>query len=116
MQNQSIILQALAAGAAAAFRPNLTNKTPVTERGMNEKYEMLKATLRQNYPQVEIDLLDVGPASAERQERVAAQLEAGGALADEELQAQAAALLAEIYEQRPGAATAVGLHQKPDTA
>lgn len=108
MENSSIIMQALAAGAAASFRPNQTT-VPVTERPLNQSYAALKEMVRQKYPQIEVDLLDIGPASAERQQKLAGQLEASGALADEALQAQAKTVMVEIYEHEPEAAAAVGL-------
>lgn len=109
MESHSIIVQALAAGAAAAFRPNQIGG-PVTERPLDQKYAALKEDLQQKYPKVEVTLLDIGPTSAERQQTLEAQLKSSGALTDEGLQAQAKAVLAEIFEHEPEAATAVGLY------
>jgi hypothetical protein len=108
MQEYSIITQTLAAGAAAVLMPNQV-PVQITKQDFHKAYEILKITLRQRYPQVEVDLLDIAPGSIERHRMLENQLQTSGALNDEEVIAKGTTLLAEIFENFPGAATAVGI-------
>ncbi|MBK9055260.1 MAG: hypothetical protein IPL78_31495 [Chloroflexi bacterium] len=105
MENETILLQALSAGAAASFQPNLVH-IPITKEPLYETYEALKDDLRGRYPNVQADILDIGPASAERWAILAQELQSSGAAADEQLNALALKLLEEIDEHLPDAAAA----------
>lgn len=107
-QEISNITLALAAGAAANFRPNSV-AIPITEQPLYDTYSALRNNLEQHYPSVQVDLLDIAPASVERQRELDGQLKKSGALDDETLQAEAAALLVEISAHAPEAFAAISL-------
>lgn len=108
MNDQLDLTLVLAAGAAAVFRPNRM-EVPISERALYDAYEALKALLRERYPAVELDILDISPDSVERRALLDEQLRRSGAAADEDIQAQAAALMNEVLAHAPAAAEAVGL-------
>jgi len=112
MEEYSIIVQALAAGAVASFRPD--NIIQKTERSMDKAYVSLKETLEEKYPGVDADILDIGPGSQERLQLLQSQLAKSGALDDHDLQEKARALIEEIIEHEPEAAMAVGLIKPGD--
>lgn len=102
MNSINEITKALAAGAAAVFRPNRTGG-PVYKREIADDYVELKEMIRAQYPQVDVDLLDIGPGSAERQQLISKQLQETGAINDEAIQQQAQRLLQTISEKYPEA-------------
>jgi hypothetical protein len=112
MEEYSIIVKALAAGAVASFRPdNLIEKE---ERLMDNNYVALKRMLREKYPQVDADILDIGPGSEARLKLLQDQLANSGALDDSKLQEKAQSLIDEILKHEPEAAMAVGLIKPGD--
>ena len=100
MEPVAKIVKALAAGAASSLRPNVMGleNTIVIDR-----YQNLKELIGRKYAQVDENLLDIGPASAERQQQMMAQLQAAGAAEDEEILRQVELLLAAIEEHDPEA-------------
>ena len=108
MGNDKLLLEALSAGAAAIWRPNI-NHIPITKQGIHDAYAALKDTLRRRYPGVTQDLLDIAPDQPARQAVLVEQLQKSGAVQDAELQEQARQLLQEIYLHYPDAAAAVDL-------
>ena len=100
MKTPNPITKALAAGAAAVFRPNRTGG-PVYKEEIADRHEALKEMIRTQYPQVEIDLLDIGPGSVERQQAITQQLQESGAAQNEEIQQQAQYLLETITDKNP---------------
>jgi hypothetical protein len=112
MEEYSIIVKALAAGAVASFRPD--NIIEKTERLMDNNYVALKRMLREKYPQVDADILDIGPGSEARLNLLQDQLANTGALDDSKLQEKAKSLVDEILEHEPEAAMAVGLIKPGD--
>lgn len=92
------IKTALAAGAAANFRPN---PSADVKEPLDESYLTLKSLIEQKYPQVDVDLLEVGPGSAERQEVMIEQLREVGAAEDEEVLRQAQVVLDTAAELDP---------------
>lgn len=107
METNSIIVRALAASAAAAFRPhNLITKE---EKAMDKSYVAFKQMLRQRYPQVDVDILDIAPGSEERRQLLEGQLVSSGANDDAQLAQLAQSLLNEVIEHEPQAAMGVGL-------
>ena len=98
MEPITTIKTALAAGAAANFRPN-----PIAdiEDTISEEYLTLKLLIEQRYPRVDADLLDVGPGSAERQEALIEQLREAGVAEDEEIVRQAQVVLDTAAELDP---------------
>lgn len=103
------IVTALAAGATADFRPNIRYE----KHEINEAYDRLKALIQAKYPQVQADLLAVGPGSAERKQAMRQQLEAAGAANDADLLEQAQAVLAEVAENDPEAVWAAKTPEPP---
>jgi hypothetical protein len=108
MDPSTTIVNALAVGAAASFRPNVMY-LPEDEKRSLTIYGELKELLEEKYGRVEGDLLDIGPASSERRQQLAAQLQKSGADQDEEVLKLARALLRACYEEEPEAFAAVGL-------
>lgn len=94
------LTQALAAGAVANFRPNRLNG-PVYREDMTNAYLQLKEMIAEKYPQVDVDLLDIGPGSAERQQLIARQLQEAGVAQDEQILHQARTVLEIIAEENP---------------
>lgn len=94
------LTKALAAGAVAMFRPNRTDG-PVYREDLTNAYIKLKEMIEEKYAQVDVDLLDIGPGSAERQELIARQLQDTGAVQDEEILSQARTLLTIIAAENP---------------
>jgi hypothetical protein len=82
---------------------------PDDEKRALMAYRELKDFLEQKYGRVEADLLDIGPASGERQQQLATQLQQAGADRDEEVLGLARGLLRVCYEEEPEAFAAVGL-------
>lgn len=76
------------AGAVAIFRPNRTDG-PVYREDMSNAYLKLKEMIQEEYPQMDVDLLDIGPGSAERQQLIALQLQDAGVLLNEKILYQA---------------------------
>lgn len=100
MDPKSMLTKALSAGAVAMLRPNLKGRHE-SQREIAHAYEKLKLMLEEKYGQVDADLMDIGPASAERKELIAQQLEASGATEDESILRQAQRVLEIIAEENP---------------
>lgn len=94
------IVKALAAGAASYFRPNVRG---LADTEVIDRYQALKDLIGRKYAKVDEELLEIGPASAGRQQQMMAQLEAVGADEDEEIMEQVELLLAAIREHDPEA-------------
>lgn len=100
MISQDKLMKALTSGALLAFRPNLMNQHgSQTQEEISTRYLELKAMIQERYRQVDIDLLDIGPGSAERQEAMHQQLQEAGVIKDKEILAQAQKLLDLISEE-----------------
>lgn len=111
MKPVTLIRTAMAAGAAANFRPNIFAAGHV----ITDDYLALKSLIKQKYPGVDVDLLDIGPGSAERQEVITEQLREAGIAEDEEVLRQAQAVLDAIAEHDPKALKAAEVTEKsPD--
>lgn len=100
MEPLNLIVKALAAGAANNMQPNIMG---LENTAIIDQYHDIKELLARKYAKVDADLLDIGPASVERQQLLLTQLQAAGAADDEELFYQAEILLAAIQEQDPEA-------------
>lgn len=94
---------ALAAAAAAQFRPNGFAQ----ERPEVNAYLKLRQLLADKYPAVSNDILNIGPASIERQNLLKRQLQEAGADTDQSVRQQTIQLLRLLLERTPNAATAV---------
>lgn len=102
----------MAAGATAAFRPNLMDRHE-SQNEIAEATQTLKKMIQRQYPQVDIDLLDIGPGSAERQNAVIEQLQATGATEDEAILRQAQVVLDIIADEEPEALWAAKPAESP---
>ena len=94
------IVKALAAGAASNLRPNVVGLENLV---VIDQYQALKELIGRKYAQVDENILDIGPASAERQQKMMDQLQASGAGEDEEVLQQVEVLLSAIMEHDPEA-------------
>lgn len=103
---------ALAAGAVIMFRPNIFRGEAAMAE-LETAYQKLKALIRARYRQVDENLLDIAPGSAERQEALANQLVAAGATEDEVVVQQAQTLLDIIAEKDPDAIWAAAPAEPP---
>jgi hypothetical protein len=109
---KSMITKALASGAVAMLRPNPEDKHD-SQKGIADAYQALKAMIEKQYEQVEVDLLEIGPGSAERQEAIAQQLDQAGAVEDENILRQAQLVLDIISEEDPTALWASEVIEPP---
>lgn len=94
------IVKALAAGAASRLRPNVVG---LENTIVIDQYQTLKELIGRKYAQVDENILDIGPASAERQQQLMDQLQATGIGEDEEVLQQVEVLLSAIMEHDPEA-------------
>ena len=100
MDAKTMIMKALAAGVVAMLRPNLRDRHE-SQREIEDAYQALKAMIKAQYEQVDVDLLEIGPGSAERQEAITQQLVEAGATEDESILHQAQLVLDIIAEENP---------------
>jgi hypothetical protein len=112
MNAKSMITKALAAGAVAMLRPNLRDRHE-SQRKIEEAYQTFKAMIEAHYGQVDVDLLEIGPGSAERQAAIAQQLDEAGATEDEDILRQAQLVLDIISEEDPTALWASEVAEPP---
>ncbi|MBK8904856.1 MAG: hypothetical protein IPM53_26995 [Anaerolineaceae bacterium] len=114
MDASDILVKALAAGATAALRPNRMY-LPDFQKEIMPLYLQLKALLEERYGStVNVDLLDIGPGSAERQEAMAQQLQASGAANDEDVMQLARKLVAIITDENPESIWASNVAEPPE--
>ncbi|GJM41976.1 MAG: hypothetical protein DHS20C20_22580 [Ardenticatenaceae bacterium] len=103
MNRVEAIALALSAAAVAQLRPNvLAQKRPEVQA-----YLALKELLAEKYPAVNNDILDVGPASVERQNLLKTQLKQAGVDADTAVLHQTRQLLQYLLQHDSKSATAV---------
>jgi len=112
MESQFLLTKALAAGAVVMMRPNQWY-SPETLEEMETAYLKLKEMIRAQYTQVDVDLLDIGPGSAERQQQMARQLQEAGVTEDEDILRQARLVLENITEDDPAALWASEVADEP---
>ena len=98
----SIIVAALAAGAAAGIKP-------AAEQAIKDAYEGIKALIKRKYGRVNPEIFEGKPASDERKAVLREDLEATEAGEDQELLRQAQAVLEAIRKHAPEAAQAAGV-------
>lgn len=103
MNQIEAITLAMSAAAAAQFRPNGFAQT----RPDVQAYLALKQLLAAKYPAVSHDILDVGPASAERQKVLKAQLQQVEVEKETAILRQARQLLEFLLQHDSKSATAV---------
>lgn len=102
MDPVSIIVTALATGAAAGLKPT-------TEKAVRDSYAAIKALIRRKYSGVSVDLLENDPASEARRQVLAEDLRRSEAAGDVELLGQARTVLEAVERYAPEAAAAAGV-------
>jgi len=114
MNASEILMKALAAGATAALRPNQMYR-PDFQKEISPVYLELKAMIEARYGQaVNVNLLDIGPGSPDRQAAIIEQLQASGAADDEAIRHQAQKLLTIIAAENPESIWASNVAEPPD--
>jgi parallel beta-helix repeat protein len=98
----SIIVTALATGAAAGLKPT-------AEKAIKDAYDGIKSLIRRKYSHVSVDALEHDPASQGRQIVMKEDLAKTAAGGDAELLQQAKAVLDAIQKYAPQAAEVVGV-------
>ncbi|MCB8984918.1 MAG: hypothetical protein H6659_13895 [Ardenticatenaceae bacterium] len=113
-QNDSYttITNALAAGAVAMLRPNLWDR-PGKQKEFDAVYLKLKKMIQTHYPQVDVDLLDIGPGSPARRQVVDQQLRTTGAAEDATVIRQAEAVMEILAKIEPSALWASQTAEEP---
>ena len=112
MDAKTTLMKALAAGAVTWFRPNQMDRLE-SQKVIGMAYQQLKEMIQERYGQVDVDLLDIGPGSAERQEAIMQQLQEAGVTADEKILHQAQVVLDIIAEENPEALWASEVPKQP---
>lgn len=102
MEPISMIVAALATGAAAALKPT-------AEQAVKDTYAGLKSLIQRKYHNVNVTTLENNPASKERQKILEEDLKTVNAGRDEEVLHQSQALLKIIEQQAPKVVEEVGL-------
>ena len=102
MDPVSIVVSALAAGAAAALKPT-------AEQAVKDAYSGLKALIQRKYKSVTLEGVEKKPGSEAKQASVAEDLADAGSADDEELLAQANMLIKAVKTHAPETAAAIGV-------
>jgi hypothetical protein len=100
----SLIVTALAAGAAAALKDT-------AETAVKDAYQGLRTLMRDRYQRVSttVETLEAQPESAARREVVSEELAQSDAIADEEVIARAKDVLLAVEQRAPEAADEVAI-------
>ena len=98
----SIIVTALATGAAAGLKPT-------AEKAIKDTYVGIKALIKRKYGYVDLTPLEKKPESENKRASVAEDLTDAGASADQELFDHARALIDAVAKHDQAAATAIGV-------
>jgi hypothetical protein len=98
----SLIVTALAAGAAAGLKPMATEV-------IQDAYAGLKRLIQHKYADVDLGPLEQKPESNAKRESLREDLDVAGAGADEELLAQAQKVAALVQQHDPVVAAAIGV-------
>jgi hypothetical protein len=98
----SIIVTALATGAAAGLKPTAA-------KVIQDAYAGIKALIQRKYGETGVALLEKDPASKAKREVVKEELEKSDAGGDPELLTQAKALLDAVQQHAPEAAGKIGV-------
>jgi len=98
----SIIVTALATGAAAGLKPTAA-------KVIQDAYAGIKALIQRKYGETNVALLEKDPASKAKREVVKEELEKSDAGGDPELLTQAKTLLDAVQQHAPEAAGKIGV-------
>ncbi len=102
MEPISMIVTALALGAAAGLKPT-------AEQAVKDAYVGLKSLIQRKFAQVDLALLEAKPESEKRQAVVEEELEEAGAAQDQEILQGAQRLLDVVQQKAPEAAVTIGV-------
>jgi len=105
----TMIVLALAAGAAAGLKPT-------AEQVIKDAYAGVKALIQSNYAKVNLKPLEDKPESEDERKSVGEGLAGTGAGEDQELLGKVKALLVALEKQAPEAGAAIGIDLKEVTA
>ena len=100
MEPNELLIKVLAAASVATSLPNMMNRREERQE-LGQVYQSLKDLIQDKYPQVNVDLLDLGPGSEDRQEALSRQLAEQGVTEDEEIVRQAEQLFEVISSEAP---------------
>ena len=103
MNRNEILVLALGVGAAAENMPN----ADVFSDEAVENYIQLREMIEEEFRRVDADLLEVGPGSEERQEKLRQQIEETNLAENSAIMAQAKVVLESVVQYAPGAAAAL---------
>jgi len=98
----SVVVTALAAGAAAGLKP-------AAEQAVKDAYAGLKAFIQQKWQQVSLGQLEANPTSEARRSVIREDLEQSGAAKDRELLALADRVLEAVSRHAPDTARSLGV-------
>jgi hypothetical protein len=98
----SIIVTALATGAAAGLKPT-------AEKVIQDAYAAIKALILRKYGEMSVDILERDPASPAKRSVVKEELEKTDAGNDQEVLAQAKAVLDAVQKHAPETAGKIGV-------
>lgn len=101
----TMIVTALAAGAAAGLKPT-------AERAIKDAYASVKALIQRKYIKVDISPLESKPESEAKRESLREDLADAGALGDHELLDKIKALIEAVEKHAPAEAAAIGVDLK----
>jgi len=102
MDAVSVIVSALASGAAAVLKPT-------AEKAIKDAYAGLKSIIQRKYSGVDLSPIENKPASRSKRESVAEDLVDAGATGDQELLDLAKALIDAVARHDKAAATVIGV-------
>lgn len=105
MDPLSLIITALALGAAAGLKPT-------AENAVKDAYSGLKALIQRKYAEVDLSILEKDPASKTRQEVLAEDLTKTNVVEDTEVLARAIEMIESVRIHDPNAARSVGVNLK----
>jgi hypothetical protein len=103
MEPVTLIVTALALGAAAGLKPT-------AERAVKDAYSGLKSLIERKFAKVDLSLLEARPENKNRQAVVEEELQEVGAHQDAEILKQAQTLLDTVSEKAPTAGAAIGVN------
>lgn len=102
MEPLSLIVSALAAGAAAGLQPT-------AEKAVKDAYAAVKNLIKAKYPAVDIETIEEEPGLEAKRAHLTKDFERAGAVGDRELLERAGALAELVAQYDRGAAAAVGV-------
>src|SRR3954471_15536672 len=103
MDPVSLIVMALASGAAAGLKP-------AAEQAVKDAYAAVKSLIQRKYAGIDLGQLERRPDSEAKRSSVAEDLKDAGAAQDQELLDGAKTLMDAVEQHDPAAAAAIGIN------